>query len=219
MADKNKFNRRQFIKLAGGVISGAALACSGLAFVGTRRPKVELPESKCEGDPTTNKVLVTYATRCGSLIGVAEKISEVLCDGGATVEVYPIKEVQDVSAYSAVVIGSAIRMGRWLSEATKFVETHHNTLAGIPTAYFTVCMTLNEDTEANRQKAAAYLDPVRAILEPIDSGLFAGALKPETLSFVEKQIMNAMESPQGDFRNWDAIQSWAERLRPALGVS
>lgn len=219
MAEKHTGNqnldRRKFLKLAGGAIGATILACSGVTFIGTRRPKITLSSTNC-GDTAAGKILVAYATRCGSTIGIAQTIGETFCNGGATVEVKPIKEVDNIDEYHAVIVGSAIRMGRWLPEAVKFVETHRGALANVPSAYFAVCLTLNEDSPANRQEAESYLDPVREIFEPNAIGLFAGALMPETLSAAERLVMNAMDSQQGDFRNWDAVEKWAEGINPSL---
>ena len=62
-----------------------------------------------------NRILVAYATRAGSTIKVAETIGEALTDAGATVDVQNVKNVSDLSLYSAVVLGSAVRAGKWMS--------------------------------------------------------------------------------------------------------
>ena len=165
----------------------------------------------------SDKILVAYASGCGSTGEVAEAIGQVLCEAGAAVDVRLAKDVTDVSSYRAVIAGSAIRMGRWLPEAVKFVETHQEALSRVPVAYFTACMTLaKEDTEESRRTVAAYLDPVREIVQPVDVGLFAGAMNYSRLSFVYQLMMKAMKTPEGDFRDWEAIRAWAADLHPAL---
>jgi flavodoxin len=61
-------------------------------------------------------MLVAYASKAGSTGEVTEVIGRVLCDEGAAVEVKPIREVDDPSGYGAVVVGGAVRMGRWLPD-------------------------------------------------------------------------------------------------------
>jgi menaquinone-dependent protoporphyrinogen oxidase len=107
-------------------------------------------------------------------------------------------------------------MGRWLPEAVKFVETHRETLQRMPIAYFVVCLTMKDDTPENRREVTVYLDPVRAQVKPVAEGLFAGVLDARKLSLLPRLIMQAMKSPEGDFRNWQAIRTWATDLRPAL---
>lgn len=159
-----------------------------------------------------NKVLVAYATKAGSTGEVAEAIGQVLCEGGAAVDVKLVKEMSDVSGYSGVVVGSAIRMGRWLPEAVKFVEAHIAALATMPVAYFQVSGFLKKDTPENRQEAATYLGAVRMLVEPVSEGLFAGKMDYSKLSFFDRTIAKMVGSVEGDWRDWDAIRAWASDL-------
>ena len=218
MSEKTKMTRRRFLLLTGGTVGATALACSGLATLGTRQPEIKLIEASF-GDKTNmkDKILVAYASKCGSTGQVAKAIGQTLASNGATVDVRPVKDVSDLSAYRAVVLGSAIRRGKWLPEAVKFVEAHQQVLSRVSTAYFTVCMTLSQDTEENRRKVAAYLEPVHQILKPVEEGFFAGKMDYSQLGFVERLMTErVMQVPQGDFRNWTAIQTWAQTLPARL---
>ena len=62
----------------------------------------------------SSRILVTYASRAGSTASIAEAIGKTLIEGGAQVDVIPMNEVKDLSAYRAVVAGSAIRGSKWL---------------------------------------------------------------------------------------------------------
>jgi menaquinone-dependent protoporphyrinogen oxidase len=115
-----------------------------------------------------------------------------------------------------VVVGSGIRVGKWLPEAVQFVERYQEALSRVPVAYFLVCLTLKDDTEENRREVAAYLDPVREMVQPVDVGLFAGAMDYSKLPFIFRLMMKAMKSPEGDFRDWEAIRAWTAGVRPAL---
>lgn len=55
-----------------------------------------------------SRFLVTYATRTGWTVGVAEAIARALTEGGAQVDVLTMQEVADLGPYQAVVAGSAI---------------------------------------------------------------------------------------------------------------
>jgi menaquinone-dependent protoporphyrinogen oxidase len=168
-----------------------------------------------------DKLLVTYATGCGSTAEVAEAIGEEL-RAGRDVDVRPVAEVSDLTDYGAVVLGSAIRAGRWLPEAMAFVEKHQEALNRVPVAYFIVCLTMREDTEENRSTAAAYLNAVREKapqVRPVDVGLFAGALDSRELPFFMRPIVKAIHAPEGDFRDWDVIRAWAARVPAVLTVA
>jgi menaquinone-dependent protoporphyrinogen oxidase len=166
-----------------------------------------------------NRVLVAYTTRAGTTAEVATTIAEALRQTGLTVEVRQAKEVTDMCPYQAVVAGSAIYMGQWMPDAVKFVRRHRQVLSQMPVAYYAVCLTLKDDTEENRCTVAAYLDPLQAEVpevKPVDVGLFAGRMDYSRLSFFYRIIVKKMGAPEGDFRDEQAIRSWAEALGPKL---
>jgi menaquinone-dependent protoporphyrinogen oxidase len=162
------------------------------------------------------KILVTYATRAGSTFEVAEQVAEVLRATGADVDVKPVPAVHEVKGYDAVVVGSAIRMSQWLPEAVAFVRAHREPLSHIPTAYFLVSGLLRNDTPEIRDKVMAFLDPVRQILEPSSIGLFAGKIDYSRMDGLDRSIAEAVSTSEGDWRNWEAIRSWAQGLQRIL---
>ncbi|MBL0344163.1 flavodoxin domain-containing protein [Candidatus Villigracilis affinis] len=120
----------------------------------------------------SNKILVTYATCTGSTRGVAEAIGKTLSEGGAEVDVLPMRDVKDLAPYRAVVVGSAIQGKLWLPEAMQFVQSHRLELARKPFAVFLVCMTLAmRNGESYRHFVVDFLAPVRALVKPISEGL------------------------------------------------
>ena len=170
----------------------------------------------------SNKILVTYATCTGSTRGVAEAIGKTLSEGGAEVDVLPMRDVKDLSPYHAVVAGSAIQGKQWLPEAMQFVQNHRLELARKPFAAFLVCMTLAmRNGESYRHFVVDFLAPVRALVKPISEGLFAGALDISKVPTFRDRLMFRLSVlfgvwKEGDHRDWNAIRSWAETLRPLL---
>jgi menaquinone-dependent protoporphyrinogen oxidase len=180
--------------------------------------EIELIENSYgENKPVASKILVAYATRAGSTAEVAAAIGKKLAEGGAIVDVKPIKKVQSIDAYQGVVLGSAIRRGAVLPEVTDFVKSHKDELRKIPVAYFIVCMILREDTEESRKKAASYLDSLRAEVDAVDTGMFAGKLDYSKLNFVDAFVVeHIIGTPEGDSRDWQQINDWAASLLPKL---
>ncbi len=168
-----------------------------------------------------NRILVTYASRTGSTVGVAEAIGKALAESGAQVEVRPMSEVKDLASYDAVVAGSAIQAKQWLPEAMQFVQAHQKKLAQKPFADFLVCMTLAMKHGDYRSAVAEWLQPVRALVQPVSEGMFAGALDiskvpsfKDRLSFRISVAMGVWS--EGDHRDWTAIRMWANSLAAKL---
>jgi menaquinone-dependent protoporphyrinogen oxidase len=170
----------------------------------------------------SNRILVTYASRAGSTAEIAEAIGRTLSEGGAQVDVIPMNDVKDLSAYRAVVAGSAIRGSKWLPEAVQFIQAHRSTLAQKPFAMFTVCITMAmKNAENYRAGVMEWVAPVRALVKPLREGLFAGRLDFSKLSFNWDTLMLRFTValgifPRGDHRDWNAIRVWAEGLSPLL---
>jgi len=170
----------------------------------------------------SEKILVTYASRFGSTAGVAEAIGKTLAENGAQVDVLPMQAVKDISAYRAVVAGSAINAGEWLPEAMHFVRAHRAELQSKPFAAFLVCMTLTmRNAQQYRGHVSTWLEPVRTLVRPVSEGLFAGALDiaripsfGDRLKFRISVLMGVWKA--GDHRDWNAIRAWAMELKPLL---
>lgn len=169
----------------------------------------------------SNAILVAYASRTGSTIGVAEAIGKTLAESGAEVEVRPMKDVKDISPYRAVVAGSAINSGQWLPEAMQFMQTHRTALAQKPFAAFLVCMTMSMKNEQYRQGVADWMKPIRALVKPLSEGYFAGALDiSKVLSLADRLKFRLSVTlgfwSEGDHRDWNAIRAWADALPAKL---
>jgi menaquinone-dependent protoporphyrinogen oxidase len=171
-----------------------------------------------------DRILVAYTTAAGSTAEVADVIGQELAGqesdhGNGAVDVLRTKDVKDVSPYRAVVVGTGVRAGQVYRDTLAFLERHQAALSKIPVAYFVVCMTMKDDTEENRREVETYVDQMREKapqVQPVDVGLFAGKMDYQTLPLLLRLLVKAMKSPEGDFRDWEAIRAWSVGLRPVL---
>ncbi len=164
-------------------------------------------------------VLVAFASQFGSTAEVAEAVGMCLEQIGTFAEVVPVNQVQSLERYDAVVVGSAIRGGMWLPDAVRFLETHREALGLVPVAYFSVCMTLREDTPEDRRVVAAYHDPLLRLyphIHPVSIGMFAGALEQQRLPPLTRLMSSVVDFPEGDYRNWSLVRKWAQSVFPEL---
>jgi menaquinone-dependent protoporphyrinogen oxidase len=163
--------------------------------------------------PAPTRVLVAYASRAGSTAEAAEVIGQTLREHGCAVDVRSVKDVPSVAEYDALVLGSAVWVGKPLPEAVKFLESSKAALGRRAVAYFVLCDVLKDDTPKNRERARSFTQTLAAIKAPVATGYFAGArsfagLNP-LLTLLLKHIVRLKE---GDWRDWNAIRAWAGGL-------
>jgi menaquinone-dependent protoporphyrinogen oxidase len=165
----------------------------------------------------THRVLVAYASRSGSTAEVAETIGQIIRESGAEVEVCSVKEGAYPGDFDALVLGTAIWMGKPLPEALQFLTWHRQALANIPVAYFILCDKLSVDTPENRAAARGYVTPLENIRPAINIGLFAGAKDLSKLNALLRWLLkHVVHLAEGDWRDWGQIRAWGRTLARTL---
>lgn len=206
--------RREFViaAVAIGAVAAASQTAGCVPGGASTGHTVDTPSSHYGGDTgMTKRVLVGYATRNGSTVGVAEKIAETIGGRGFEVDVEPLRTAPSLEGYAAVVLGSAINGGQWLPEAVEFVERNRRELARVPVSLFCVhAMNCGPDARKTKRRLA-YLDKVRALVTPESEGFFAGVgpVAAETGAFARMMFKTFGGDVEGDQRDWDAIRAWA----------
>jgi menaquinone-dependent protoporphyrinogen oxidase len=161
-------------------------------------------------------ILIAYASKHGATAEVAEAIGDALTAPDVEVAVLPVSEVDDLSPYTAAVVGSPIYSSDWLPEATTFVKRHSRALGALPAACFVLAIRLRDGSEAIRETVERYITTERVIMQPVSVGYFAGRLDYDLLSPITRLQVQTKGLPAGDFRDWDAIRAWAADLRAPL---
>jgi menaquinone-dependent protoporphyrinogen oxidase len=104
-------------------------------------------------------------------------------------------------------MGSSIYIGRWMKAAREFVERVRPALAGRRVWLFS-SGPLGDQAGIDPPEIAK----LAASLNVVEHRLFAGALRKERLSLVERALVKGVKAPYGDFRNWTEIDSWAASI-------
>jgi len=213
-----KITRRRFIIYSCGAIAAASLAYPRLVHT-ENQPENLFPTTTFGEIKEMNKrILVTYASQAGSTAEVANAIGKKIASHGFLTDVKPMPDVSQLSGYDAVIAGSAIHGGKWLSEGIKFLKSNCNELRKVPFAAFMVCITLGmKNADQYQEGVRAWMEPVRAIVRPNREGYFAGSLDFKEIPFSINALalraavkMGAL--PEGDHRDWSKIDSWADSL-------
>jgi menaquinone-dependent protoporphyrinogen oxidase len=159
------------------------------------------------------KILVTASSKHGSTHEIADRIAETLREQGADVARRLPEEVSSVDEFDAVVLGSAVYAGHWLKPARELVERLGPKLEGRSVWLFS---------------SGPLGDPPKPEEDPVDVAevmettkarqhrVFAGKLTKKELSFGERAIVLALRAPEGDFRDWEDIKSWAREITEEL---
>jgi menaquinone-dependent protoporphyrinogen oxidase len=160
------------------------------------------------------KVLLAVSSRHGATAEIGRTIGEELAAQGLELVVHPLGTGEEPSDFDAAVLGSSVYAGHWERDIKDFVEEHGSSMAGKPVWLFS---------------SGPIGDPPKPEEVPVDVGgiieltgarehtVFAGKLDKSKLSFGEKAIVMAFRAPDGDFRDWDQIRSWAKDIAVALG--
>lgn len=171
----------------------------------------------------TPRVLVAYASRHGSTAGIAERLAGRLLGAGLDAVVSDVDEVEHVADYDAYVIGGAAYMYHWLKPATRFARRHRELLVDRPVWLFSsgpvgdekVDEDGNDLLEVSRPKE---FDELHELVRPREEKVFFGAWDPDAPAVgVAERMMKLLPAsrdalPAGDFRDWQAIDTWADEI-------
>lgn len=174
-------------------------------------------------------ILVAYATRHGATQGIAERIAERLRADGLDAEARPAAEVRDADRYDAFVVGAAAYMFHWLKDASEFVKRNRSLLAARPTWIFSSGPIGTDLVDKDGRDVLVTSVPkefpdLRATLHPRGERIFFGALDPDAkpIGMAERLMKLAPAGkdalPKGDFRDWPAIDAWADEIAASLRV-
>jgi menaquinone-dependent protoporphyrinogen oxidase len=165
-----------------------------------------------------NKVLLAYSSKHGATAEITEKIGEILRQADLQVDVLPVKNVKDLKPYQAVVLGSAAYMFRWRADAVSFLKKNKGLLVELPTWLFSSGpLGKGDPVELLKgQRFPKALEPFIEAIRPRDIAVFHGCIDMKKLNFFERFAFKKATDLQGDFRDWDAITSWANSIADAL---
>lgn len=164
------------------------------------------------------EVLVATASRHGSTTEIGDQIgAEIttrLKEHGVevNVDVRDVEDVEDLALYDALVLGSAVYMGRWLKSARKLVDREAETLQAIPVWLFSSGPVATEDTTVAES-------PWERVEWAEDHHTFGGKLDRSALGRAERIVASAVHAADGDNRSPEEISEWARQISESLVAS
>ncbi|KOT78627.1 flavodoxin [Streptomyces rimosus subsp. pseudoverticillatus] len=162
---------------------------------------------------TGQRVLVAYGSLNGATAGIAEEIAAILEKDGLAAEVRSAADVDDLSAYDAVVLGGGLYAGRWQHDARRFARRLKAPLRERPVW----CFSSGPLDASATQKEIPPTRAVRRAISRIEARghtTFGGRLDPHPEGRLARSM--AKRGMAHDWRDFDQIRAWAHTVATDL---
>jgi menaquinone-dependent protoporphyrinogen oxidase len=159
-------------------------------------------------------VHVVTASKHDSSHQIGEAIAQRLRDRGTAAVAEQAEADPAIEVGDPVVLGSPIYMGKWRKEARQMLDRLDDEPPGRAIWLYTVGPLGDppepEDAKPEEEVVRFAADRARG------HRIFTGKLDRSQLNLRERLAVGAVKAPDGDFRDWDAIDAWADEIADAL---
>src|SRR5690625_5273589 len=154
------------------------------------------------------KILVAVASTYGATHELAGWVRDALADAGHTVTLERVEEVTDLQSYDAVVLGSAVYIGRILTHARQFARRLESEFAPGPVWVFASGMKNNTPNPLQPEYTRPQDPPYFGGQYPI----FGGRVNPGELGPAERALAGFVGSHGKDARDRELVRAWARKV-------
>ena len=187
------------------------------------------------------KVLIAYGSRYGSTEEIAGAMVQILEKEGLETQLLDLKHIKQkqwpaLASFDGLLIGSGIKMFRWVGEATTFLKKRADELKalkakGLVVGVFVSCgsaSTPEGHAEAKDRYVGKVLDDLGIKAEVGIYDAFGGVLDLSSsapMGFLDKRMLGMAakqmvkdtgirltESARNDLRDWDQIRAFTEQF-------
>jgi menaquinone-dependent protoporphyrinogen oxidase len=160
-----------------------------------------------------SRILVGYGTKHGATEEIAQAIAEELERAGNDVDCARAEHVSGIESYDAVVLGSAVYMGRWRPSARRLLKREANALAGRPLWLFSSGPVGQPDPS---YAAPPGIEKRAERLGARGHVVFGGRMPVEPANFIERSMVDKCKPELRDLRDWETIRGWAAGVASEL---
>jgi menaquinone-dependent protoporphyrinogen oxidase len=162
------------------------------------------------------RVLVAYGSKHGATREIAEAIADEIRRAGHAVDCTAADAVRGVDDFDATVIGSAVYMKRWRSDARRLLKRNARALGSRPLWVFSSgpCGENPDPRWSEPGKIVAQAERLGAR----EHVVFGGRLPVEPANFMERSMVNGCPPEHRDLRDWDEIRAWGAGIGRELGA-
>ncbi|QCB93375.1 flavodoxin domain-containing protein [Cellulomonas shaoxiangyii] len=159
------------------------------------------------------RVLVSVASRHGATREMGEVVAEELRAAGHDVAEVEPEDVERVDGHDAVVLGSAVYVGRLALGLRDLVDRQGGQLRARPVWLFW------SGPIGDPPVPTTVPDDVTAVARAVDArgvAVFPGRLDRQGLDLSERALVALTRAEAGDYRDLDAVRAWAREVCAAL---
>jgi menaquinone-dependent protoporphyrinogen oxidase len=179
---------------------------------------------------TPTRILVLYAGRHGHTRAIAERIAEDLRAEGHEVELGDARlpGAPPPEDYDMVILGSSVVLGHHAVDVRNYITSHHEALAEMPTAFFSVSMAAARTGATSDPSGylAALFEDVAWV--PTVYAAFAGGLAYRRYGRLLRVVMRHIARAAGHttdtsrdhvFTDWHRVHAFAGEIAAQLRSS
>ncbi|NHJ14377.1 MAG: hypothetical protein EAX95_11915 [Candidatus Thorarchaeota archaeon] len=185
-------------------------------------------------------ILIAYGTRYGSTEEVAERIKAILEEHDCSVHLLDVKSVKEkkwpsLQNYNGVIVGSSIKMMKWMKEPKRFLQKYQRELNSADKILGVFVSSMgaaipNQRQEIHDKCISEVMHELR--IQPAISDAFGGVFdfSPSSrmgsidkrmarfaaMAMNEESDLRIDTDARNDFRDWDQIRDFAERFQKLL---
>ena len=180
------------------------------------------------------RVLIAYGSRWGSTEEIAEKLAVFLGEECVEADLLDVKKNRDwpsLEGYDGVMVGSGVKISKWMREPLAFLRKKANELKGRRVALFVSCLSVLTDPEDARkdllEKVVEEAGVEAELMEAFGPVMDVGP--GSRMGFLDKKIVQSvilgLSKDQGmeldtkgrnDLRDWDRVKDFAHRFAESL---
>ncbi|WP_263730316.1 flavodoxin domain-containing protein [Cellulomonas sp. SG140] len=152
------------------------------------------------------RVLVSVSSRHGGTREMGQVVAAVLRDAGHDVAEIGPDEVEDVTGYDAVVLGSAVYVGRLALGVRDLVDRRAGQLRERPAWLFW------SGPVGEPASAPVVPDDVTEVAKAVGARgvrMFPGRLERAELNISERALVALVHAQPGDYRDLEEVRDWA----------
>lgn len=161
------------------------------------------------------KVLITYYTKTGSTLAVAQRIGASLTSAGLEVDVLPFADVTSLRPYHAVIIGAPINGFKWVPEAEAFLKEYDSDLKQRQLATFCLSYLNQYPRPLFKNMIRKNYEKVCESYAPMKTAVFGG-LGGGTFPSLVRMAFGVPKDMPKDTRDWQQVDYYSEDLAATL---